>query len=224
MSSRMRSLTRTNLVLGGCALLLALILVVRPDTVASVDRDDLPLVFSGLPRDQIRRIEITQPGSPAIVLQLGGSDGTWLLESHGKYPTQAGAARLLDAIGAARNRGDVTTRKDTFAKYAGDTGWTEVRLTDVQGNDVVQFGVGRYAYPEVFLRVGRGESERVVRALNITPGVARTEVRSWIETRIWPELSATDAVRIDVEQRKDGRTITLAKRGVPEAQTGLAVP
>ncbi len=228
MSSHLRNLTRRNIILVVIALGLALVLVLRPDTVTSVDRDDLPLVFEGFARAEVRRIDLAQPLAKEVQkplrLQLGAGGGSWTLASHFQYPTQAGAARLLDAIASARSRGEVTRRKETVAKYAGDEGWIEVTLTDVQGKESVQFGIGRYVYPETFLRVGKGDDQRVVKALNISPGVARTDARSWIETRIWPDLSSTNAIRIDVEQRRDERTISIGKRGEPPADVEADVP
>lgn len=227
MNSRLRTLTRRNLILMGAVVVLGLILALRPDTVTSIDKDDLPAVFPGFASEDVRRIEVSRmrpTGAESVRLELAAGGNAWHLASHFEYPTQAGAARLLDAVAAARSRGDVTRRKETFDKYAGDGGWIDVRLTDVQGRDTVVFSIGRYSYPETFLKIGSGAEARVVKAINISPGVARTEVRSWIETRLWPELSSTNAVRIDVEQTADERTITLVKRGEREADVGMAVP
>ncbi len=221
MSSRLRTLTRRNLILLGCVVVLGVILAVRPDVTASIDRDDLPEVFPGFASDQVRRIDLSRQGPDgpeALRLELAAGGNAWELASHFRYPTQAGAQRLLDAIAAARSRGDVTRREETFDRYAGENGWTEVKLTDVQGRESLAFAIGKYAYPETFLRVGSGPDARVVKALNITPGVARTEARAWVETRLWPELSSSNAVRIDVEQRPDQRTISLVKVDAKDAK------
>ena len=227
MSSRLRRLTHRNMILAGCVVVLGIVLAVRADTVTSVDRENLPAVFPDLQQDQIRRIELSRdgPNGPErIQLEAASGGNSWALTSHHRFPTQAGAARLLDAVAAARDRGVATQRQDMFERFAGDGGWIRVKLTDLQGRETHNFAIGNYKYPETFIRLGAAPEERVIRALNLSPGVARTDVRSWIETRLWPKLSSNNAVRIDVEQRRDERTITLVKRGTSEADAGMAIP
>ena len=229
MSSHLRSLERRNLVLGILAVVLVLILVFRPDNRTSVDKDTLPLVFTGFDTGSARRIDIERsggPGSPVqrISLQRAGDGNSWTLASHHDYPTQAGAQALLDAVASARLRSEVTRRGDTFDKYADAGSWTTVTIIDTQGKDMVTFALGRYAYPDAFVRLGSGKDQRVVKATNIKPADARPEARSWIETRIWPELTASTMLRLDVEQRRDGHTITIVKRGASQADVGVEVP
>ncbi len=215
--SRDRNLVIVNVALGGVVLILGLVLALRGDPVTAVNRDDLPRLYEDFPKDSIRRIELTKPtadGKDVLRLELRGQ-GRWELTSHYDYPTRAGAQRLLDAIADVRLRGEVTQRKETFEQYAGEHGWTEIKLTDVQGRELLAFGLGKYTYPETFLRVGGEGQERIVRALNISPGVARTDLGSWIETRLWPELTDQNAVKIEIEQRRDKRTLTFEKRDVP---------
>lgn len=229
MSNHLRTLTRRNLILGGIAVVLAIILMVRDDGTTSVDRSALPLAFPGFNAESVRRVELRQPGAgdaaaKSIRLELTSGGGAWTLASHHDYPTQAGASRLLDAIAGARLRGEITKRKETFAKYADDSGWIDVTLTDLQGAETLSFGIGRYAYPETFLRLGSGDDQRVVKVLNLSPGAARVDAGSWIETRIWPGLTASDAIRIDVEQREDKRVLSFIKRGQEAADVETESP
>jgi hypothetical protein len=229
MSSRLRSLQRRNLVLVVILLVLGVILLVRPDTVTSVSKSSLPLLFPDFEASSVRRIELEQaagPGKPVkrLVLQMTGGQGKWTLASHHDYPTQAGAERLLDAIKSARLRNEVTRRKATFDKYKGADGWIHVNVLDTRGKSVLTFQLGRYAYPETFILLGKGDAAHIVKAVNITPGAARPEVASWIETRIWPTLTAAHMIRIDVQQAGDKAPLTIVKRGEPASDIEVGAP
>ena len=111
--SREQSLIRFNVVLGIVILALGLVLILRGEPVTRIDRDELPLLFDDLAKDQIRRIDLSKPtadGREALRLELAQS-GRWELASHFGYPTQSGADRLLDAIASVRVRGDVRARR-----------------------------------------------------------------------------------------------------------------
>jgi len=222
MSSHLRSLERRTMVFGIVAVVLGAALWLLPEASTSVKKESLPLAFPGFERDSVKRIEITR-GDEKIVLEEG-NPGAWQLASHFRYPLSTPPDRLLDAIAAARITAEVTRRADTFDKYAGGKGWIEVVTVDNRGRETVRFRVGRYKYPETFLALGKGADQRIVKATSVSETVASLQARMWIETRMWPSLSAANMVRMDIEQRADNRTITLARRGESPADVEMAVP
>ncbi len=222
MSSHLRNLERRLILFGGLAVVLGAALALMPDASTSVKKESLPLVFDGFDTDDVVRVELTR-GKRKLILQDAG-EGRWHLDSHFRYPLSAAPKSLLDAIASARITSEVTGRKETFGKYAGSLGWIEVATVDNRGQETVRFAIGRYTYPETFLRLGTGKDQRIVKATSISETEASLEVRSWIETRMWPRLSSSKFVRIDVEQRRDNRTITIARRGESPADVEMAVP
>lgn len=228
MSNKLKTLTRRNLVLLVLGIGLGAWVLLRPEPTTSVREEALPKVFPDFAREDVRRVELGaaahgEKPERRVVLQMADAS-TWHLESHFRYPVQSGADRLLDAIAASRQRAVVTEREETFENYAGDAGWTEVSVLDSRGRTLTAFGLGRYQYPDTFLRVGAGDGARVVRATGIVPNMASVDPKSWIDTRVWPALSATDMIRIDVEQRRDDRTITIVKRGEDAADLEMEAP
>jgi len=228
MSSKLKNLQRRNLILLGLLVVLTGFHFVRPEATTSAREANLAFAFPSFDKAEASQVVLskttaTGEAGARVVLQRG-SGSQWSLESHFRYPLKTGADGLLDSIAAARIRNEVTDRQDTFKKYAGSNGWTEVEIIDARGQSILQFGLGRYAYPETFLRIGSGSDQRVVKAINISPGVARVESQSWIDTNLWPGLSATTMIRIDVDQRRDERVISLVKRGESPADVELESP
>lgn len=222
MSSHLRSLERRTLIFGGLAVLLGAALWLMPEASTSVKKESLPLAFPDFDKSVVKRIELTRGESKLVIEQ--GKGQAWHLTSHFRYPLATPPDRLLDAITSARIVSDVTRRQATFDRYAGGKGWTEVTTIDNRGQATARFAIGRYKYPETFVRLGEGEDARVVKATSVSQTVASLESRMWIETRMWPALSASNMVRIDVEQRRDNRTISIARRGESAADVGMAVP
>ena len=222
MSSHLRSLERRTLTFGILAVVFGAALWLLPEASTSVKKESLPLAFPGFEKDAVKRVEINR-GQERVILEAG-SGGAWNLASHFRYPLSAPPDRLLDAIASARITSEVTRRSETFDKYAGGTGWIEVAAVDNRGRESVRLRVGRYKYPETFLLLGTGKEERVVKATSISETVASLQTRMWIETRMWPDLTAVNMVRIDVEQRVDKRTITIARRGESPADIEMVVP
>ncbi len=228
MSSKLKTLQKRNLIFAALIVVLGVVVVLRGNPTVSAKKESLPKVFPEFNPDDARMVEISvapkgdQPGRK-LALQLDAG-GRWVMESHYRYPLQAGASRLLDAISRARRSALVTSRVDTFDQYAGNEGWTDVTVLDSQGRAMVRFGLGNYQYPETFLRVSSGGQEQIIKASNIVPNVAATDVKSWIDTRIWPNLSASKMIRIDVEQKEDNRTITIVKRGESAADIEMGAP
>jgi len=222
MKSHLQRLERRLIVLSVLTVVLGGAFLLMPDASTSVKKESLPLVFPGFDAGPVRQIELTR-GDEKLVLQSAAED-RWVLASHFRYPLNTPPQRLLDAIAAARIASEVTTRADTFGKYAGSRGWIEVTTIDTRGKASLQFAIGRYQYPETYLRLGSGKDQRIVKVTGISETEASLEVRSWIETRMWPSLSASNFVRMDIEQRADKRTITLVRRGESPADVEMAVP
>ena len=146
MSSKLQSLRRRNLVLFGLVVVLLGVYFLRPSTTSSVREGNYPFAFPDFDKDATNRIELSklsplgEPGAK-LVLQRG-SGSQWQLESHFRYPLKMGAEGLLDGMAAARIKSEVTSREDTFSKYAGIDGWTEIAVIDARGKTVLQFGLG----------------------------------------------------------------------------------
>lgn len=228
MSSKLKTLTRRNLVFFVLALVLGAWVLLRPEPVTSARKESLPHVFEGFAQDDVRRIELAvaakgEEPAKRLVVEMADAD-TWRLASHYLYPIQSGADRLLDGIAGARLRAVVTERQETFDTYAGDKGWIDVTLVDSRGRTLASFGLGRYQYPDTFVRLGAGEDARIVKATGVVPNMASLDPKSWIDTRVWPDLSSTKMIRIDVEQRRDKRTITIVKRGESAADLEMGAP
>ena len=227
--TRLKSLERRTMIFAGLLVVLTLVLFLQPSRTTTVASTDLPLVFPDFPKAEARRIELSKPlaedGAKKLTLDLK-QGGNWVLASNSNYPATAGRAeRLLDAIASARRRSVVTRRQDTFEKYAGTDGWTEVSVQDGRGRPLAEFGIGRYErYPDIFLRVQMDGEPRIIKAVHLTTDLARIDSSSWIETRMWPELTASNVIRVDLEQVQDDRTIVLARRGESPADVELDVP
>ncbi|MDJ0521079.1 MAG: DUF4340 domain-containing protein [Planctomycetota bacterium] len=222
MSSHLRSLERRTLVFGVLAVVLGAALWLMPEASTSVKKESLPLAFPDFDRDVVKRIELRR-GKRDLVMEEG-ANGAWQLASHFRYAMATPPDRLLDAIASARITSEITRRKDTFDKYAGGDGWIDVVTIDNRGQETARFGIGRYKYPETFVRLGEGDEARIVKATSVSRTVASLEERMWIETRMWPALSAKNMIRIDVEQRRDKRTISLIRRGESPVDVEMAVP
>ncbi len=222
MKSHLRRLENRLIVFSALTVVLGGALLLVPDASTSVKKESLPLAFPDFASGAIRQIELTR-GDEKLVLQQAAEE-RWVLASHFRYPLNTPPQRLLDAIASARISSEVTTRADTFGKYAGSRGWIDVSAVDTRGKVALHFAIGRYQYPETYLRLGSGKAQRIVKATGISETEAGLEVRSWIETRMWPSLSSKNFVRMDIEQRADKRTITLVKRGESPADVEMAVP
>jgi hypothetical protein len=228
MSSKLKTLRQRNLIFFGLLVVLLGVYFLRPDLTTSAREGNLAFAFPAFDKALANRIELsklTSTGEPGarVVLQRG-SGSTWSLESHFRYPLKTGAEALLDSIAAARIKSDVTSRQETFATYAPSEGWTEVDVIDAQGKSMLRFGIGRYTYPDAFLRLGEGDQQRIVRAVNLSPSAARVESSFWIDTNLWPGLSVTSMIRIDVDQRREKRVLSLVKRGESPADVETTSP
>jgi hypothetical protein len=222
MSSHLHNLERRTLIFGALAVVLGAALWLMPEASTSVKKESLPLAFPGFDKAAVKRIELTR-GEEKLTIEQGSAQ-SWFLASHFRYPLATPPDRLLDAIVSARIVSEVTRRKETFGKYAGGKGWTEVTTIDNRGKETARFAIGRYKYPETYVRLGTGDDARIIKATSVSQTVASLETRMWIETRMWPALSAANMVRIDVEQRRDNRTIAIARRGEAAADVEMGVP
>jgi hypothetical protein len=219
---RIQSLRRRIAVFGGAVFLLAAALVLLPSPTSAVKSSDLPLVFARFAdqSDSARSVEIVQ-GEKRVALVR--REAEWVLESAFDHPARPGKVQaLLSAIGRARQQGIATRRAETFGQYAPADGWIQVTVRDAAGASLAELSVGKTRYPEIYLRTKDGESERVVTASDFSADAASVRPREWIDTLLWEGLREKGIVRIEVEQRKEKRTIALARESKPEDEDAPA--
>jgi hypothetical protein len=233
---KLQSLRRRTVVLGVLAAGLLALVILRPAETSSVRKEDLPRLLAKF-HDQVTSatsVEITRTPPPkdatqpetAAVPPAGKSvtlerkeTGAWVLASAFDHPTRNGAVdRLLDALGNAKRQQQVTQREETFDKYEDPTGWIRVVVKDSGGKTLADVSIGKYGnYPEVYVLTDDGGTKRIVRAVDLDRQVASVENEDWIEPNLWPMLSQDSIARIDVEQKKDKRTLSFVKTSPEEA-------
>jgi hypothetical protein len=190
----------------------------------------LPALLPGLDTAAVRTIEVVRtdpakPDAPERVRVARKDLTSWVLPDRFDHPVLPNTAeRLLDALLAARDRGTVTARADTFERYRPATGWKTVRLTDAAGGVIASLDLGRTDRNDVLVRLGEGDAARIARVANLRASVAPTAASAWIETMLWPGTlrSATMIQMVLDRTTSGGPRIVVVKRGV--TAEGLPVP
>ncbi|MCP5069801.1 MAG: DUF4340 domain-containing protein [bacterium] len=230
--SKLKTLQRRNAILGGLVVvLLAGVILLSPGSGATTT-DALPLLFPGFKGDLARRIEIVEPATeqgqpPKRLILARQGDGRWVAENRSGYPIKpSGETRLLDNIEIMRKRKLVTTREETFDKYAPSIGWRQIRVIGEGNKELVSFSLGKSAqpYPEVFVLTSVNDKPTVLQALNVTADMASPDIDSWVDARLWPDLLSDQMIRVDLEQPEDKSRIVIAKRGEAPADIEVGVP
>jgi hypothetical protein len=230
---KIQSLQRRNAVFAAAAVALVLVAVLRKTETSTERAEDLPPLFAGFDKvaPQAQRVAIEQvpvppkPGATAPEapkeprkLDLVRRDREWVLASAYDHPVREGAVqRLLDAVARARSKGLVSTQADTFPEYADREGWVRVDVTDATGKSLAAFSVGKTAnWPDVYvLRDGPDGKGRVDRVAGLERDASSVRTDDWIEALVWPGLRAEDVTRLDVEQRRDKRTMSFERASAP---------
>ena len=230
--SKLKTLKRRNAVLGGLAVLLLIFVILQAPGSGATTTDELPLLFPDFKADLARRIEIVEPaanqGQPPqrlVLARLGG--GRWVAENRSGYPIKpSGEQRLLDNLEIMRKRKLVTTREETFAKYAPSKGWRQVTVYGASNKKLASFSLGKSAqpYPEVFALVEADGKPSVLQTLNVTSDMASPDIANWVDARLWPDLLSDQMIRVDLEQPEDKSRIVIAKRGESPADVEVGVP
>jgi hypothetical protein len=107
-----------------------------------------------------------------------------------------------------------TTNPAKFAAFAGDDGWTDVRVYDEREAPILSFGIGKGgadgSWSNVYLRVddlqkgglggaveaGAQRPGKVVASTGLDAWGNRGEPTFWVETRLFPGLSEADLTEV----------------------------
>jgi hypothetical protein len=230
--SKLKTLQRRNAILGGLVVLLLVGVILQAPGSGATTTDALPLLFPDFKGDLARRIEIVEPATEAgqppkrLVLARQGT-GRWVAENRSGYPIKpSGEQRLLDNLEIMRTRKLVTTREETFAKYAPSNGWRTVKVVGEGNKILAAFSIGKSAqpYPEVFVLTDVDGKPSVLQTLNVTADMVSPDIDSWVDARLWPDLLSDQMIRVDLEQPEDKSRIVIAKRGESPADVEVGVP
>ena len=244
---RATSLVRRILAFLAASCVLLAVVVLRPSLSASVrSNGEFPAAFPEFEPAKARSIDIERTvkkdgktTQESIRLVSGGAE-VWSLESSHGYPAKRDRVKsFLETIRGTRTKSEPTRNPTKFAQFAGEDGYTEVRVKGVGGATLVSFGIGKSGaegvWSDVYLRIDApASSGRVAVARGFDSSGSRTEASAWVDTRIFPLLSAPQVAEIDLVQPAKSRTITLVRgtKGEKEAddpwemkspQTGKAV-
>ncbi len=231
--SRVQTLQRRNIVLGLLAVGLAAYMLARPSKQSSVAKENFPRIAPNVSDADISRIELSEqavdgssPDKEKRVVLQRESDGSWIVESAFRYPAlKAQVQGVLDALVGARNRGLVTTNKETFAKYASTSGWTHVRAMKSGGDVITDFSLGRDdRYPDAFLRMEVDGAEQIVRTRGVPRHVVTLDVADWISRSVWEPTEKAETIRLDIDQRLDKRVVTIVRRGESPVDVEVDAP
>lgn len=226
--TRVESLRRRNLVLAGIAVLLAVFLFVRPSATSVVRPEAYPRLFPAFQVGDARAIvlerlpakgETEPPEGPSTLKIVREGDAAWVVASAQGYPASLDkVTRFLEDIVAAKRKGVVTVRVDTFDEYAGYDGWIDVKVLGVGDQPLASFQVGKSpVWGEGYVRIDEQGRPAVLTALNLGAEKARVALDSWVEPRLFPDLTLPDVTRLDVVQRDEKTTLSFRRE---EEKTG----
>lgn len=222
--TKVESLKRRNYVFGGVAVLLALGIVLRSSETSVIRPEAQPSLFPDVKTEDVRSILIQhvpkageEPSSsrrgPEEIRIVREGDLAWVIPTSFGYPADPDKVnRFLEDLQGARRKAFLTSREETFDKYAGDDGWTHVEIQGAGGAPLATFDLGRSpSWPECYVRIEEGDEPVVVRAWNLTPDKARLSLDAWAEVRLWSGLSLADVERIEVFQREEKGTLSFVR-------------
>ena len=134
-------LRRTWILSGVVACLLGVVLLRSATTAESLSNEKLPATFPVIDVAKITAVDIervvTRDGKPAteqVKLERVGQAATWVVASAFSYPADPKKVEdFLRTLGGVRTKSLSTTEPQSFAKFAGADGWTDVRLYATTG-------------------------------------------------------------------------------------------
>jgi hypothetical protein len=176
-----------------------------------------------------------------VVLQRTGAS-SWVVANRGGYPAKtADVSEFLEKVREARTKTENTRDPSKAKAFAGEDGWTEVTVRGQGDATLARFGIGKSgaggSYENTYLRLGEpppaaGEAPapalptaptpagdfRVVTATGIDAYV-RADPEEWVDRDLWPSVTGSDVVEIEIDQREKGRTVHLVREEKKAAAT-----
>jgi hypothetical protein len=216
-------LLRRIFVFGALSTAFLAVLVLRPSrTVATPEDARLAPTFAPLDVAKVRALDVqrtAKDGAPGKAVRLSRASATsWVVESAGDYPADAKKIEdFLRSLASVRTKSTPTTNPDKFAQFAGADGWTDVRVFEEGEAPSLSFGFGKSgaegSWTSLYLRVDdlskaalpppsapgapvKARPGRIVAATGIDAYGDRTDVVTWVETRVFPGLSEGDVTEI----------------------------
>lgn len=241
-------LRRTWILTGVVACLLAVVLLRSATTAESLSNEKLPATFPVIDVAKITAVDIeravTRDGKPAtdqVKLERVGQAATWVVASAFGYPADPKKVEdFLRTLGGVRTKSVSTTESQSFSKFAGADGWTDVRLYADGRTPVVSFGIGKGSaegvWNQLFVRLDDLTSARptpgvvaaagsakptagkVVVVTGLEAGGNRAEATSWIDTRLWPGLSEGEIVSLSIDHAPKSFSTTLVLAAKPASK------
>ena len=229
---RAQSLVRRNLVFAAAACVLLAVVILRPSTSASVrSTDDFPSAFPGFEPGKAKAISVERTVKKdgkdvkETIRLVAASADAWTIESSHGYPAQTIRVKtFLDSIRSTRAKAEPTSVAAKFPQFAGDGGFTEVRVTGDAGAPLASFGIGKSgaggAWSDVYLRIDSpGGGGRIVTSVGFDTSGNRTEVASWVDPKLFPTLSAAMVAEMELYQPSKSRRIELVRGKKGEKDT-----
>src|ERR1051326_7271979 len=132
----------------GCALL-AVVLLRSGQSAPVSSNEDLPYVFDKFEPGKAKGLELShtvkKDGKDEVerIRLVEGSADAWAIEtSHGYPAATARVKAFLDGLRGLRQKGVPTENPEKFPQFAGEGGFTEVKVTGEAGATLASFGIG----------------------------------------------------------------------------------
>lgn len=219
---RYRRLSRRLYLFAGVfALGLVLVVVRAAATVEVPTGKALPQVFPPIDFNALRVVEVEKTpvkpgdGKEAKSLRLERTGvSTWVVASSDGFPADHKKVEdFVKGLSEVRSLAEVTTSPEKFPTFAGDDGFTDVRLYAAASEEPSHaFGIGKAnalgSWSNTFLRVdearrpplapggARAGGGRVLAVKGVDAWVDRTDLLQWIEPRFFPGLADADLVEV----------------------------